>query len=319
MSKMMTMMICTYNGEKNIEEVINSIATQKDYDKYVEEIIVVDNASKDSTKDIVFRLKEKISNLTYVYEGRPGVAFARQNVERVTTKWTCFVDDDNVLMEDWIVNTVEFIEKNPKVGVINCNSISRPDFPISQEQKYVLKALLPSIACTHLSVEELNAGVPSMINSAFGAGMCFLSDPVVKMAKAGWTKNQGRTGDGLGSGEDGEIAQFVLNEGYEYGYNKKSSFSHVVPEKRIKPEYILGLRKGLAIGTYKFLSDGNNYILKRIRLLLSSFKNIIIFPFKYLLEKEEWKKIDLKMTLSTSLWFIGYICKDFLFIRRKES
>ena len=316
MEKKISAIICTYNGEKYIEEVLMSIYNQKGYEEYIEEIIVVDNASKDSTKNIVMKMKEKIGNIQYVYEPKAGLANARKHVGKVKTEWTVFFDDDNVLCENWLINTIEYISKNPKLGVVNTNSVAKPDFPMNEKKHAVLKALLPSIACTHVNLEELEAGVQSAIGSPFGAGMCLKSEPVKEMLNDGWTKNVGRKGDNLGSGEDGEIARYVLDKGFEYGFNNKSTFFHYIPEKRIQPEYIIGLRKGLAKGTYMFLSNDNKYILKRIKLFLISCKTIVVFPFKYVCEKEGWKRVEAEMSFTSSRYFIGYILKDFFILKR---
>ena len=53
MNKLFTVVICTYNGSKNLEEVLDAICVCTDLDKLVDQIIVVDNASTDGTRDII--------------------------------------------------------------------------------------------------------------------------------------------------------------------------------------------------------------------------------------------------------------------------
>jgi len=68
--------ICTYNGGRYLKRAIESLASQslsrKDY-----EIIVVDNCSTDSTKEIVGSLLNNVENLRYCYEPEIGLSHAR--------------------------------------------------------------------------------------------------------------------------------------------------------------------------------------------------------------------------------------------------
>ena len=47
-------MICTYNGEAYLSKVFDAIYSQNRFEELVEEVILVDNASKDKTKEITF-------------------------------------------------------------------------------------------------------------------------------------------------------------------------------------------------------------------------------------------------------------------------
>lgn len=61
-SKTVSIVLCTYNGEKYIEEQLNSLINQTyDYD----EIIVQDDASTDRTFDIVTTMAKNNSRIRY--------------------------------------------------------------------------------------------------------------------------------------------------------------------------------------------------------------------------------------------------------------
>src|SRR5699024_9927473 len=113
--------------------------------------------------------------------------------------------------------------------------------------------------------------------------------------KNGWLDNLGRTENNLDSGEDGEIARIILNEGYEYHFNNTSSMYHIIPKFRINKGYIKKLKKGLTIGTYKFISSEKRYVIKRINLFSRRLANIILFPIRYINSNDEVVKITLKM------------------------
>lgn len=309
-------MICTYNGEKYLSKVFDAIYSQNKFEELVEEVILVDNASKDKTKEITFEYKKIHDNLKYIYEPKPGVANARRHVRDVKTKWCIFVDDDNILLDNFLSNLDEYIESNPDVGVVNSNSIAYPDFKIQKNEEYVLKAILPCIACTHFCKNDVKTLASEMNNIPFGAGMAFLVEPLIKIESSKLMRNNGRTGDDLQSGEDGEIARTVLKEGYKYGFNKNSSMYHIVPKFRIQKDYIKKLKKGLVEGTYIFISSEKNYILKRLYDFIIRIILIILFPLQYLRCKNPVKKIRLKLSLYGSLLTIKFILRDLFVIRR---
>ncbi|HUM85018.1 MAG TPA: glycosyltransferase [Lachnospiraceae bacterium] len=77
MAKMMkhkfSIVICTYNGARTIGKVIDTISNQKNYDKFIDEIVVVDNASTDETKEIVLNKKKNNPDIIYSFESKSGL------------------------------------------------------------------------------------------------------------------------------------------------------------------------------------------------------------------------------------------------------
>ena len=122
MAKMMkhkfSIVICTYNGARTIGKVIDTISNQKNYDKFIDEIVVVDNASTDETKEIVLNKKKNNPDIIYSFESKSGLSYARLNgVMLVKNEWTVFIDDDNELRDDWIEQAAKFIENNRNIGI----------------------------------------------------------------------------------------------------------------------------------------------------------------------------------------------------------
>lgn len=275
--KMLSFVICTYNGETHLREVIEAIMTQKKLNEYVEQVLVVDNASNDNTAIIVHELMERYPFLKYVYEPTPGLTFARKHSVDVNSKWITYLDDDNILFdENWLEKTVRFINSNPKVGVINCASIASPEKELSEQEQDILYAICPGIACTHESVDSYLNQEQSAIRSPFGAGMTLLREPLIKYLENGWTKSVGRQGNALGSGEDGEIAVAVLNEGYEYAYNADTAIYHIIPESRLSPEYVKKLSRGLDEGYVEYISTKRYSTLLKIGIIVKySFLNAL--------------------------------------------
>ena len=82
--------IPTYNREKTIARAIDSALAQK---HPASEIIVIDDGSKDNTREIVESYGEKTR---YIYQDNAGVAAARnRGVKEATYDWIAFLDSDD--------------------------------------------------------------------------------------------------------------------------------------------------------------------------------------------------------------------------------
>jgi len=96
---------------------VESIVAQ-DYPHELLEVLVVDGCSSDKTVQIV---KEVLSNSDikgHIFFENKGLGFARQIVvDNAQGKYIVWVDGDMILPKDFVKKQVEFMEKNPKVGI----------------------------------------------------------------------------------------------------------------------------------------------------------------------------------------------------------
>ena len=316
MSKPITLVVCTYNGEKYLPEVIESILNQDGFEENVEELVIVDNASSDNTKSIIMSYQNSHSNVRYIYEPIPGLSYARKHGAMVNSEWVAYLDDDNIIMQGWIKEAIKFITENPKIGVFNGASIAIIRHNASKEENVMLKAIYPYLACTHYSIEDYNRNVESGIKTPFGAGMVLRTNPLSKFLHEGWTQNVGRKGKELGSGEDGEIASAVLDHGYEYGYNYKMVLHHVIPDTRLQKKYVKKLLIGLNIGYYIYISGKKNYVYYRIKSFLKSLIIIISYPFRLVLCCDPVIKLKLRIEFNSRIRIIGFILRDIFFLKK---
>lgn len=110
--KNVSVVVITYNEEKNIEDCLNSLVSQ-DYpeDKY--EIIVVD-ASTDKTKE----LASKFSNVIVHKSKEKGFAVQRNlGIKLAKNELIASTDADCIAPSDWLKKLVESLEKNNVSGV----------------------------------------------------------------------------------------------------------------------------------------------------------------------------------------------------------
>jgi glycosyltransferase involved in cell wall biosynthesis len=118
MSALVTIGVCVKNAEKTIRESIISIINQR-YPTKLIRLIIVDGCSKDRTLPIVASTTSTTDIKVEIYsdKGR-GLGAARQiAADHADGKYMIFVDADVRLLDDFIANHVEFMEKNHNVGI----------------------------------------------------------------------------------------------------------------------------------------------------------------------------------------------------------
>ena len=105
-----SVIIPTHNGASSLKVALPSFLKQSlPADSY--EVIVVDNASTDNTKDLVAGFAEQYKNLIYVYEESLGLHNARHagakvarhtGCEQAVGDILCYLDDDSLVSSTWL-------------------------------------------------------------------------------------------------------------------------------------------------------------------------------------------------------------------------
>jgi glycosyltransferase involved in cell wall biosynthesis len=97
---LVSILVCTHNRSACLQQALASLVRQKtSLGKF--EIIVVDNASSDDTREVVMRFCEHHAQVRYLYEPRLGVAIARNTGARASSaRYIAYFDDDLIAEED---------------------------------------------------------------------------------------------------------------------------------------------------------------------------------------------------------------------------
>lgn len=112
---MISFVIPAKNEEKYIAGCLHSIYKQTAPEPI--EIIVVDNASTDSTEALIRRLFPQV---TVVYEGRPGTNRARQTgFAHSRGELICFLDADTRLPPWWLEKLLASFQKNDRIVAVS--------------------------------------------------------------------------------------------------------------------------------------------------------------------------------------------------------
>jgi glycosyltransferase involved in cell wall biosynthesis len=113
----LTLGLCVKNIEKTIALTMNSILEQ-DFPHESMELIVVDGYSRDNTLSIIKKsLLHTDMRSAFFFENK-GLGLARQIVlDNAVGDYVVWVDGDMVLAPDYLKKQVDYIERNPKVGI----------------------------------------------------------------------------------------------------------------------------------------------------------------------------------------------------------
>jgi len=122
-----TIGICVRNCEVTLEKTIYSIINQ-DFPHALMEVIIVDDGSEDKTLDVALNLTSKMDMNVKVYSGEwSGIGPVRNIVvDNAEGDYIIWVDGDMVLPKSHVRKQVEFMEKNPNVGVAKAKHLVLP-------------------------------------------------------------------------------------------------------------------------------------------------------------------------------------------------
>ncbi len=112
-----SVIIPTYNREKLLVNVLESLIEQKlSQDLY--EIIVVDDGSEDIIADVVEKFKGRIKYLKYLYQEHKGLPSARNfGIKNARGRFVAFTDTDCIVNKNWLYAILEGFRNSSIVGI----------------------------------------------------------------------------------------------------------------------------------------------------------------------------------------------------------
>ncbi|MBE6312313.1 MAG: glycosyltransferase family 2 protein [Bacteroidales bacterium] len=116
-----SVIIPAYNRGKLVIQALESLLLQ-DFDKKDYEVLVVDNNSKDNTKELITDFVKRYNaeiNLKYIQEKRQGDVYARHTGAYFAEgEILFFTDDDATFDTNWISEVYSMFQENTQVGAI---------------------------------------------------------------------------------------------------------------------------------------------------------------------------------------------------------
>ncbi|GAA4303678.1 glycosyltransferase family 2 protein [Nibribacter koreensis] len=267
--KGVSVVICCYNSAAKISPTLAHLAVQKT-DNLFWEIVVVNNASKDNTKEVALcewnRLNSAVE-FNIVDQDIPGLSAARdKGIAESKYEYILFCDDDNWLQEDFLQRSYHLMEEYPAVGILGGQSEAAADIPIPEW--FSKKSLVFAVGKQGVHSGQLK-GVDQNL---YGACMMVRRSGLRLLDICGFSfLNSGRFGDKLTGGEDIELGKAFKLANYQLYYDESLRFKHYMPADRVNWPYFLRLGRGSASsGIPVFVYD---LFLKNGSLTKSEFKS----------------------------------------------
>ena len=191
MTVVVTIGICVRNCEKYIEDAIKSVVNQ-DFSKNETEIIFVDDNSTDRTLEIIKDFASKTEIKTKVFhQSRKGLGASRNVVvKNADGQYIIWLDGDMKLPRDHVRKQVEYMDRNPKVGVARARygfvKSKKLAAVLENSRAFDLRLNNPKLVGTGGSIHRVDAirEAGGFDESIKGAGEDI--DALIRMLKNGW-------------------------------------------------------------------------------------------------------------------------------------
>lgn len=114
-SPLISVVMSVYNGEKYLDEAVQSILDQTFPDF---EFIIINDGSTDSTLEMLVKYKAKDNRIVLVSRENKGlVASLNEGISLAKGKYIARMDADDISLPARFKEQYDFLEKNPEVGV----------------------------------------------------------------------------------------------------------------------------------------------------------------------------------------------------------
>ena len=224
-----TVVICTYNGAARLRRALESLTKVEGTAAYSWHVLVVDNNSSDHTKEVVHSfIDNSVIDLSYCFEGRQGLSFARNaGVKRALGKIVAFIDDDIVVHPDWLGHIFEAF-RNQDVAVVGGAIL--PIWP-APRPSWLTEKLYNTLALLDHGVEDAFLDNEDL----WGANLALRTN-VIK-THGMFDTSLGRIGEKLFSGEETDLLRKIRTGGGKLFYCAKAKVFHYIPAERMQKRY----------------------------------------------------------------------------------
>jgi glycosyltransferase involved in cell wall biosynthesis len=229
-----TVILCTYNRCASLADSLHSVAASVVPADVDWEILVVDNNSKDQTRDVIEGFcRQYPGRFRYVSETRQGLSNARNaGIREARGDVLAFVDDDVLVDPAWLHNLTSAMEDSRWAGaggrIRPEQGFSPPAWLNLDYQEFYLGG--------SLVLFDLGDQAGQLPSPPFGTNMAFRKTMFEKYG--GFRADLGRCGDSLIGNEETEFANRLLSGGERLWYAPSAIVYHPVPKQRLTKSYL---------------------------------------------------------------------------------
>lgn len=242
----LSVIICTYNRDKYIYNVLKSIA-ENDFSQDMYEIILVNNNSTDNTELECTRFQVDYPNVTFRYcvERQQGLSYARnRGIIESNNEILIYVDDDASVNKQYLFAYFDFFANNP--GIYAAGGPVEPVYETAEPKwmSHYTKRLITGYVNKGVKQLEYTDG------SYPGGGNCAFRKEI--FAKIGhFNVDLGRKGSSLVGAEEKDIFDKIQSIGGRYFYLPTPVLYHIIPETKLSKDYFYRITYAIGVSESK--------------------------------------------------------------------
>ncbi len=219
-----TVLVCTCNRAEMLRAALLSLSRQQTDGQFTYEILVIDNAPSEKTRQVVIEAAEATSiSIRYCPEPRQGRVFARnRGIQESQGQWIALFDDDQIAEPDWLQELLAIAREKKVLSVGGAVALQLPE---GCQRKF-------SWTCRRMLGECVgwNEPQPYTRKEGPGAGNEMLHRSVFeKVGEYDESYNL--------RGEDTDMYRRIRAAGIESWYTPRARVWHVIPSSRLETRY----------------------------------------------------------------------------------
>jgi glycosyltransferase involved in cell wall biosynthesis len=266
MSSGVSIIICCFNSAGRLLPTLTHIAKQKVANSIPWEVILIDNASTDTTAETANEIWNNFnSNIPFqiINEQKQGLIYARQRgFTEAKYEFISFIDDDNWIEEKWIEKVYEIFNGDEKIGACGGSSEAVfesfiPDWFSKYEKNFAVGR----------QAEE-SGYIENKVGFLWGAGLSFRKSLWFRLKTKDF-KNLtiGREGKKITAGEDTELCYAIRLLDYQLYYKEDLFLKHFISTDRLSFSYlekmVVGFGKSnVRLNCYRVLLNPESFRIK---------------------------------------------------------
>lgn len=265
-----SLVLCCYNSASRLPKTLAHIAAQEVPNNIPWEVILVDNASTDSTSGVAKSNwpDDAPVKLRLVHENQPGLSYARhRGAQEAKFEYISFIDDDNWIDANWVATVYSIMRAHPEIGA--CGGKALPVF--EEDPPNWIVNYYSMLALGEQEKEE--GDITDSRGWLWGAGLTTRKQFWEKICQLEWQSLlEDRKASKLTSGGDVELCYWLRILGWRLFYSPKLSLKHYIPKQRLNWSYQIRMNlnrgKTIIVGSIYQHNFRNRNQLQNYRIIL---------------------------------------------------
>lgn len=225
-----SVILCCHNSAKRLPKTLEHLAHQAFTESLPWEVIVVDNASTDSTAEVAQKTWLTCggnADFLVVNQPVPGLSYAREKgIAESKYGILVFCDDDNWLCPGYVQRAHKILRDHPEVALVG--GWGEPE-PEGTPPRWLKDFSAPY----GTGPQGSSAGIVSPTMTFYGAGLVVRKRDYLDLISSGFRfLLSGRQGSRLTTGEDRELGHAMVLRGKKLFYDPCLRFRHFIPKER---------------------------------------------------------------------------------------